>query len=77
MKHHQAAGIMVMAVTMALTGCGGKNAKVSGAKSSASAHRHRAAHGATTVPGTVRAGAYCSVHNAALVSDFLIATASV
>jgi hypothetical protein len=61
MKHVQAAGITVLAATMALTGCGGsKTAKESGVKSSRSA----AVSGATTVPGTVRAGAYCSVHNA-------------
>jgi hypothetical protein len=67
MKHVQATGVAVLAATMALTGCGGKSAKVSGSQAglSASASRLRAgASGVTTVPGTVRAGAYCSVPNA-------------
>jgi hypothetical protein len=67
MKHVQAAGITVLAATMALTGCGGsKSATRSGAKASlsASAHARPGAAGATTMPGTVRPGAYCSIQNA-------------
>lgn len=67
MRHVHATGVAILAATMALTGCGGKSAKVSGSQSrlTASAGVPRAGvSGATTVPGTVRAGAYCSVPDA-------------
>ena len=64
MKHIQATCVLALAATMALTGCGGKSAKESGSQAGLSASASRLRAGATTVPGTVRAGAYCSVPNA-------------
>ncbi|MGI8332692.1 hypothetical protein ACRYCC_22295 [Actinomadura scrupuli] len=67
MKHVRATCVAVLMATMTLTGCGGKSAKVSGSQTGLSASASRpgaAASGATTVPGTVRTGAYCSVPNA-------------
>jgi hypothetical protein len=69
MKHTQAIGITILAAAVTLTGCGGsKRAKVSGATGSVSAVAsglRPSASAATTVRGTVRAGGYCSVTNAA------------